>query len=240
YNTALDDLSLGPICSHVKLLEWHNNPSLISKKVLTSPRLQISTEKLGSLLKRMPCLNILLLQMESDGPEPSLFASMCTLKNLKILKINMPKKYDAVPIETMFSLLSRLDELRLEESWYQHETDVLSMLEEAPWKMKRLTIDLRDMSLVRHCPHLEHLRIFPRTEPMAGRMRAVWNTLTVLLTRPTSLKGLMFYSSSQHKCLSFQVQNLSGGKSGRPHKMLNVNSANKKKWFSTEDIVALL
>jgi hypothetical protein len=197
------------------------------------------TSDLASLLIKMPDLNILLLHMMSQGPDLALFEAMHTLKNLKTLRINMPAKNTAVPIETMFPLLANLDELRLEGSWYQHEADMHGFLQGEPWRMKRLAIQLRDISLVRHCPYLEHLRFLPSTRPMARITRVIKDIVAELLTKPTSLKTIMLYLPQSKKHRSFQIYS-EGGKPGHPHRSLNANVANTKKWFSTADIVGHL
>ncbi|KAF8938126.1 hypothetical protein BGZ47_008725 [Haplosporangium gracile] len=236
------DSSLALDLRHVKLLEWHNNFSLTSQKVLATTGPQIPTARLGALMTMMPNLTILILRMETHGPDPALFERMCCLQNLKILNINMSAGQVAFPIEGMFPLFSRLTELCLKGSWYQYENEPPRCLlgEEAPWRMKRLTINLRDSSLIRRCPDLEQLRLLPQSASMSGRMRGLWSLLTELLSAPTSLKGLMLYSNSQGKWLSFIVRDPTGGKPGRPHRMLNTVAVNQKKWWSTEDVVAFL
>ncbi|KAG0291605.1 hypothetical protein BGZ96_005035 [Linnemannia gamsii] len=240
--TDINDPVLAFQLHHVKLLEWHNNISLTSRKVLSSTGCQIPTARLGTLLTMMPNLTVLLLRMEMHGPDPVFFEAISGLQTLKTLKANMPAGEVAIPIERMFPLFSRLDELHLEGTWYQHKTNTLPRLpgegEKTPWRIKRLKIDLWDISLVRHCPDLEHLRLLPRTKSYAGRMRQAWDLLTELMSAPTNLRGLMLHSFKHQKCLSFKVCH--GGKSGRPHMMLNTTAVNQKKWWSTEDVIAFL
>ncbi|KAF9900735.1 hypothetical protein EC991_006927 [Linnemannia zychae] len=143
FHTKIDDPRFD-LCYHrVKLLEWYNNTALMSIKAVASPGTQMSTTKLASLITKMPNLNILSLHMESHGPEPSLFEAIRPLQNLKTLKINMPESYGTIPIETMFPLFARLDELHVEGSWYQPESDYFSNYKVESWKVKRLTIGLR-------------------------------------------------------------------------------------------------
>jgi hypothetical protein len=237
----IDNSALASHLHHVKSLEWHNNFSLTSQKVLASTGPQIPAERFGTLLTMMPNLAILVLRMETHGPDLVFLEVIGSLQTLKKLKVDMPAGKVAIPIESMFPLFSRLEELHLEGTWYQRKpttTPLVLAESEMSWRIKRLTIDLLDLSLIRNCPDLEHLRLLPRTESMAGRMRGVWNLLTELMLEPTSLKGLMLYSSKQHKCLAFKV--CSGNKPGRPHMMLNITAVNQKKWWSTEEVVTFL
>ncbi|KAF9079976.1 hypothetical protein BGX23_002878 [Mortierella sp. AD031] len=239
HDSAIYDASLNHCLSHVKFFEWHNNLSLTSKKVLTKTQPQIPTTRLAILLSMAPNLTVLSLRMESHGPDSSLFEAVRGLQHLKILKIDMPERDDLVPIETMFPLFARLDELRLEGYWYQREVDPqLPLLADEPlWRIKRLTIDLLDMPLLRRCPDLEHLRLLPPTLSLKGKMRAVWDTLALLLLESTSLKGLIFYSLSKKRCYCFKVQDPRRVNTLKPHRMLDTKG---RRYWSTEEVVALL
>lgn len=239
--SASSDSSLAPCFCHVKLLEWHNNRSLISIRAISKieARDQIPTARLGLLLSMMSNLAILVLRVESQGADPALFEAIRGLQHLRILKINIHEGDEAlIPIETMFPLFSRLDELRLEGSWYRHEKNpVFHPYGTEKWRMKRLTVSPQDSHLARHCPDLEHLRLLPRVHSMKGKMRALWDILMCELLVPGGLKGLIVHARLRKRCFSFKIHDADGVDTESPHRML---SPMEKTWWSSRDIIDLL
>lgn len=239
--SASSDSSLTPYFRHVRLLEWHNNHSLILKRVIsqTKARDQIPTTRLGILLSMMPNLTILLLRVESQGVDPALFGAMRGLQHLRVLKINVDEGDEAlIPIETMFPLFSRLEELHLEGSWYQREKNpILQWYATEKWRMKRLTVTPQDSQLARHCLDLEHLRLLPRVQSMKGKMAALWDMLVNDMLAPGGLKGLIVHAHFQKRCFSFKIHDADGVDPEHPHRVL---SSEEKTWWSSRDIVSLL
>ncbi|KAF9545715.1 hypothetical protein EC957_010578 [Mortierella hygrophila] len=241
FYSVSSDSSLAPYLRHVKLFEWHNNHSLISRRAISESqaRDQIPTARLGLLISMMSNLDILLLRAESQGADSALFEAMRGLQHLRVLKINIHEgDEDLIPIESMFPLFSRLDELCLEGSWYRRENDpVLDLNATEKWRMKRLTVSPQDAQLARHCPDLEHLRLLPRVLSMKRKMGALSNLMMWELLAPGGLKGLIVHARLMKRCFAFKVHDTDGVHSERPHKVL---SPEKKTWWSSGDIVALL
>ncbi|KAG0270736.1 hypothetical protein BGZ95_001590 [Linnemannia exigua] len=240
--TTSSDPTFNLCLQHLQSLEWENNESLIRTKTTLNPHRQIRSSRLAFFLSMTPNLTYLAIRMEFHGPDPRLFDAIRGLPRLKVLDLDLPVTWGraGVPIETMFPLFAQLEELHLGGSWYHHNTDMSPILEKASWNIKKLTIDLLDISLLRNCPYLEHLRMLSYTRSTPSMRMAVSSTLTALLTKPTSLKGIMFYSSSKQSELGFSVYDSKMRRPHIPHKMLNDVASNQKKWFTTEEVVDVL
>ncbi|KAF9147013.1 hypothetical protein BG015_011408 [Linnemannia schmuckeri] len=222
-------------------LEWHNNASLIRTKATLYPRLQIRPSRLAYFLSMASKLTSLTLRMELHGPDPCLFDAIRGLSNLKTLDIDLPPTMNVlpIPIESMFPLFSRLEELHLQGSFYCCERDRRTPLpDEASWAIKSLTIDPIDTSLTRHCPRLTRLELLQPMFSMKRKKRLMQLQVTRLIQAPSSLKVLKLFSlTSYGMTYEFRVHH-SGGKPSEPH--LLPGQPRAIRWWSTQDVVALL
>ncbi|KAG0217935.1 hypothetical protein BGX33_009097 [Mortierella sp. NVP41] len=120
---------------------------------------QMSASRLAWLVQRTPNLAILSLKRQDCGFAPVIYQALANLPNLRVLHINIPSNMStpAIPIEHMFPLFSRLDELHLAGSWYRHEKTIeplSSSQKKAPWRLKSLRCVCQDWALTRFCPNL--------------------------------------------------------------------------------------
>ncbi|KAF9081400.1 hypothetical protein BGX23_000919 [Mortierella sp. AD031] len=63
-----------------------------------------------------------------------------------------------VPIESMFPLFERLDELSLYCHWFC-STDEKLHPTKPQWRLKRFTVNCIDVRLLRYCPGLDYFRL---------------------------------------------------------------------------------
>ncbi|KAF9152233.1 hypothetical protein BG015_005572 [Linnemannia schmuckeri] len=153
------DLALFSHLPLVRQIAWAENNIISSKKgskiVLNR---QFSVARLVWLLQRTPNLAILSLRRYCDGFSPVFYQTLTDLLNLRRLHIQVAFPKTRIPIENMFSLFSRLDELHLAGSWYTHEksTEPLSPSEKTvtPWRLKSLKCTRLDLALTQYCPNL--------------------------------------------------------------------------------------
>ncbi|KAF9087193.1 hypothetical protein BGX29_000960 [Mortierella sp. GBA35] len=97
----------------------------------------------------------------------------------------------------MLPLFAWLVELNLGGMWYHEESDKKRLFPaESLWPIKNLTLDVREMALIRHCPSVEHLRVIHRRFAMTGRMHTIRNILILRLQALGNIKTIEVYCSS--------------------------------------------
>ncbi|KAG0198468.1 hypothetical protein BGX33_012320 [Mortierella sp. NVP41] len=139
----------------------------------------------------------------------------------------------------MLPLFAWLVELNLGGMWYHEESDKKRLFPaESLWPFKNLTLDVREMALIRHCPSVEHLRVIHRRFAMTGRMHTIRNILILRLQALGNIKTIEF---AMYK---FKVR-------GRvdpyqPYELLDHRPLYRRrryppqKWWSTEEVAAQL
>ncbi|KAK3808054.1 MAG: hypothetical protein JOS17DRAFT_766353 [Linnemannia elongata] len=153
------DITLLPHLSLVRQISWAENTIATKKKDSNFVvGRQLSAARLAWLLQRTPNLADLSLRRYRDGFAPVLYRALADMPNLRRLHIHVVLHRTQIPIEDMFSLFSRLEELHLDGSWYIHEksTEPLPPNEKATtlWRLKSLRCTRLDLALTRYCPDL--------------------------------------------------------------------------------------
>ncbi|KAF9105928.1 hypothetical protein BGX29_011044 [Mortierella sp. GBA35] len=242
-NSYFDDSNLAPFLYCVKSLEWHSNQSLIPTEVVSEPQTQIPTTRLAHILGMTLNLTTLSLRMVDDNPDPSLFQSMCDLKHLKRLDISLPARPFQVPIETMFPLFVRLNELNIDGPWYvsnENNTNAVALSHPQPkerWSIRQLTIDSYNAALIQHCPDLEELRLFHPRFCTIAQEHASSEAISRKLQEPTaSLKTVEIYSALRAASYSFKVHDPSAVDPFTPYLLL---CREPQEWWSTRSVAAL-
>ncbi|KAK5828934.1 hypothetical protein F5H01DRAFT_329199 [Linnemannia elongata] len=154
------DMALLPYLSLIRQISWAENNIIAATRKGSKVDVgrQLSAERLAWLLQRTPNLAILSLRRHHEGFAPVLYRALADLPNLRRLHICAFHHQTRIPIEDMFSLFSRLNELYLDGSWYIHEksTEPLLPSEKATnsWRLRSLRCNRLDLALTRFCPDL--------------------------------------------------------------------------------------
>ena len=160
------DIALLPHLSLIRQISWAENNIIATKK--KGPKIvvgrQLSATRLAWLLQRTPNLAILSLKRYCDGFAPVLYPALADLPNLRRLHIHVFFHKTQIPIENMFSLFSRLDDLHLGGSWYIHEKSTEPLLPSkkatTPWRLRSLKCTRLDLALTRYCPDLTFFEMY--------------------------------------------------------------------------------
>ncbi|KAG0265494.1 hypothetical protein BGZ95_003301, partial [Linnemannia exigua] len=85
------------------------------------------------------------------------------MPDLRRLSIHIPSLETRIPIEDMFPLFSRLEELDFAGSWHKHEimdeqTSSNNNMS-TPWRLKKLKCNRPDQTLTRFCLNLTHFEM---------------------------------------------------------------------------------
>ncbi|KAK3845753.1 MAG: hypothetical protein J3R72DRAFT_435558 [Linnemannia gamsii] len=238
---CFDNSLLSPFLQYVQTLEWHNNLSLVPTGIDPLPQTQLQTTSLARILLMTPNLTTLALRMVDDHPDLSLFESICNLKHLKQLDINLPSQPSQVPLKVLFPLFARLEELNLDGSWHMgdeiEKTNAMAPEEQQDWKIKQLTIDsINAAPLLQYCSALEELRMFhPRNRTIAQE-HAASGAIAWKLRKPSNLKILDIYCARRASSYSFKVHGENEKDTFKPHLLL---CWEPQEWWSTQDIATL-
>ncbi|KAK3845785.1 MAG: hypothetical protein J3R72DRAFT_487484 [Linnemannia gamsii] len=117
----------------------------------------------------MPNLVVLDLRVNSFGLDATLFDALYSLTRLKKLSIDRPLFYE-LPIEYMFPLFERLDELEVEGFWSTRLAGPPPP-SEARWALTRLRITSREnLSLLWFCPNLRRFEFCWLPNPITPRL----------------------------------------------------------------------
>lgn len=147
------DIGLLPHLPLIRQLSWAENNIITSKKKGSKIVVgrQFSAARLTWLLQRTPNLAILSLRRYRGGFAPVFYRALADLPNLRRLHIHVVFHKTQIPMEDMFSLFSRLDELHLARSWYIHEKSTEPLLPSematTPWRLKSLRCTRLDLAL---------------------------------------------------------------------------------------------
>ncbi|KAG0381244.1 hypothetical protein BGX24_000015 [Mortierella sp. AD032] len=117
----------------------------------------------------MPNLVVLDLRVNSFGLDATLFDALYSMTRLKKLSIDRPLFYE-LPIEYMFPLFERLDELEVEGFWSTRLAGP-PLPSEARWALTRLRITSgENLSLLWFCPNLRRFEFCWLPNPTTPRL----------------------------------------------------------------------
>ncbi|KAF9090469.1 hypothetical protein BGX29_011454 [Mortierella sp. GBA35] len=148
----------------IQFLEWYDKDAIrgVFGSTPFDKTKAISKEFLLYLLKRMPNISTLILNMRSIVSGEDMLTTIKQLPLLTSLSADFPvdTRRGKIRLEGLFPLFAGLDELDLGGRWHRTPgTQDTPIINSAAWKLKKLTIERGDLCLLQHCPDLRELRM---------------------------------------------------------------------------------
>ncbi|KAF9124043.1 hypothetical protein BGW39_008504 [Mortierella sp. 14UC] len=180
--TPSKDPALLPYLSLIRHIFWADNILVSSTTPATKPlktiARQMSASRFAWLLHNSPNLATLSLRRYCSGFDPVFYHAVAAMPNLKSLCIHAPSHKTRIPIEDMFPLFARLEELHIAGFWYNQEgltgSRFLNSIKTTPWRLKKLKCNRPDWALALYCPDLTFFEILstePFSTPLAISLR---------------------------------------------------------------------
>ncbi|KAG0254238.1 hypothetical protein BG011_005885 [Mortierella polycephala] len=152
----------------VRHLEWQCNKSLtrmdsgLQNRKAFKLRKQLLLPQLETLLfERVPNLCSLTFKRLQVLPSTWILQGLGRLTNLTRLEVEAYSV--AIELESLFPMLSHLEELKLLGSWFHldpaRHTRPLLREDEGAWQLKKLTMERSAIQLLWYCPDLRELQI---------------------------------------------------------------------------------